>query len=320
MNTTIKLDETQYSKLEYAESGTSFRLRLGQHRLSEFVAWVFMVMPAIAPLPNLFNLTYAISHNLGNTWGSLVTAFLICLTIELMLIGVSEQLNGVIDKWLRAHEGDKHLYYVPAAITGTGSLLIVAIMLGLVYHYEVRSTGNYTALTLPFISVLSVAFMGVRSYMVVVENVKRDERGAELNAEHELNATLNAELNMLREHMTKQGGELVQYTEELQKLKIERDGLKSELLVEHERSHMFEHQLNTQPARRSTRGNPQTAERRNALFIMLSNEYDGASPSEINKSELAERLDTSHTTISRDLKALESSGRLSLNGSVKVIE
>jgi len=318
MNSRTELTDEQQAAMSSIESATGFRLRRGHHRLSEFVEWVFIWMPIIAPLPNLFSLMFAISNHMGGELHHYLLSFFICAAIELMLIGVSEQLNGVIDKWLRADDADKKLYYFPLVASSTGALFIVAIMLGLVYFYEVKGTENYTLMALPFISVLSVMFMGIRSYLRVVENVRSDADERTLNVERTLNAELNAELNELREHVERTAAELVQYTEELQKITVERNELKAELRVEHERSMMFEQQLNAVPERRPTRGNPQTKERRNDLFVILSDEYNGLPSSEINKSELASRFGTSHTTISRDLKALEKSGAISLNGVVKV--
>ena len=371
-----KFTDKQIKQIDEYEANSTFRLQMGQNKLKEFVGWVFTLMPAIAPLPNMVKLTGAICVALGNTWGAFWTAFLICVAIELMLFGVSEQLNGVIDKWLRANGKDKGLYQVPLWITGIGATFIVIIMLSLVYTYEVNiENGKWTSMALPMISVLSVGFMGVRSYLNIVESAKEDEahyndellltqkqveelteQSTEqtntitvlkeeietLNAEHKrLNGTLNIvehERNNLGVELSELRGELVQYTEKLrnndiehERLNVEHERLNSELSVERERVRTLEHQLNTpvehlvhtrsfNGVQHMSNGSSTTDERRGELLNILSNEYANTNVSDLNKTTLGQRLNTSHTTITRDLKFLEKKGMIHLNGVVEVIE
>lgn len=328
MNTRVKLTDEQQADMDKIVSVSSFRQRKGRHRLSEFVGWVFMGMPFIAPLPNMFSLLFAIGMSMGGHWYTYIIALFICASIELMLVGVSEQLNGVIDEYLRAKPELRKMYYGPLALASLGALLIVAIMLGLVYHYEVRETDNYTAMALPFISILSVMFMGVRSYMDVVSSVGEDADERMLNAERTLNAQLNtklnAQLNELTERMAEQGAELVQYTEKYEnllvehnQLKAEHSDLKTELAVKNERANMLEDTVQ-RTVQNPFNGRSSAVQRRDDLLEILSCEYDGVPLVNVNKSALAGTLGTSHTTISRDLKALEKSGAISLNGTVKV--
>jgi len=63
---------------------------------------------------------------------------------------------------------------------------------------------------------------------------------------------------------------------------------------------------------------PNKTESRRQTLLRLLEEIDGQSIEALNKSALAKRLDVSRPTLNTDLAALESVGKLTLNGHVKI--
>lgn len=59
--------------------------------------------------------------------------------------------------------------------------------------------------------------------------------------------------------------------------------------------------------------------RQQEVLKILAEEYNGKPASELNKTEIGTRLDTTRQTIGRDIDDLIESGRLSINGVVKVV-
>ena len=279
-------------------------LRHSRGWISSIVEFILLALPIIAPIPNLLNLIVALDPVLG--WNASILA---AIAFELLLFGSAEIVLFLQDKEMR-HGG----YDLALKIAIGCGVALIAILLALIATYEVPLHG-FTVLTLPFVSVISIAFLSLKRYVDIRDTIAKD-RAIYDDALVIANATvadLQAQMEELRQN---HGREVARLKRELSKITGQLENVRANSASSNadSRGGFGSHNLPQANEQRSSN----VDERRSALLNLLSTQFLGTPTAELNKSELGAALGASARTVGRDLQALEESGKLSLNGVVSL--
>ena len=187
------------------------------------------------------------------------------------------------------------LEILPIVTTGLGLPLII----------------TKVTVSLVLLPILYIVMLGVRVSLVEKSYRRNMDAREQRNTEQDERQQLNATIEQLEQNVQSLSEQLNDRDEQIERL----NNAQNVQTVEHtENVQSFEDVRATGNEQKRSK----VGERREHLLNILLNEYNGTDADELNKSELAERLNTSHTTIGRDLSALESDGRINVNGVVTV--
>lgn len=128
-------------------------LRHARAWVGTLVDYVLLALPAVAPIPNLLNLRIALAPVLG-----IGASTIAAIAFELLLFGSAEIILYLQDKQMRSGG-----YVWPLRIGVACGVAFLAVLWALIFAYEVPQHG-YAVLTLPLVSVISIAFLSLKRW------------------------------------------------------------------------------------------------------------------------------------------------------------
>lgn len=216
----IKLDDILNERLSKEKAIQDFWLKRSRQWVSTLVDFVLTALPLVAPVPNLINLAIALESVMG-----FYAAILAAVAFELLLFGSAEIILYLQDKQLR--NGG---YELPLKIAVVCGVLLIAILLVLIAWYEVPSYG-LAVLTLPFVSVISIAFLSLKKYVDIRDTIGRD------NAQYEDSLLIAQNQNEQLEQLVSE------LREQLEQLAAQNEQLLSEQREQHRLATVASEQL-----------------------------------------------------------------------------
>lgn len=166
-------------------------LRHAQGWVSTVIDYVLLIIPLVAPIPNLINLKIALTPVMG-WWASLIAAF----AFELLLFGSAEIILYLQGRQMR-YGGYKMALNIAV---GCGAAFIT-ILLTLIFTYEVPEHG-WAVTTLPFVSVIAIAFLSLKKWADIKDSIDREKESQENHVDERVLAIEN-ELSIEREKTSK---------------------------------------------------------------------------------------------------------------------
>lgn len=276
-------------------------------------------LPVVAPFPNAIGMYQAAQTGLHF---SSVQAFMFAAAIEISIFALAEIAVALWDEW---QKGDG-AYEKPFKLMALTTVFVAVLIIVLVATLEVAgASGHWILAVLPLISVASAIGLCMKRY-----HKRRSESKARTAQDviNELAASavvLNdtvADLRQQNEELTTTlAEERNEHAAQVIALKTTLEALRNiqPMPVARQETTIFDANNDDDVVSRMVDGKRKKAyERQVKLLSILSDEFNGAEVSVLNKTELGQRLGTTRQTIDGDLKALSTSGKITLNGHVTV--
>lgn len=276
-------------------------------------------LPVVAPFPNAIGMYQAAQTGLHF---SSVQAFMFAAAIEISIFALAEIAVALWDEW---QKGDG-AYEKPFKLMALTTVFVAVLIIVLVATLEVAgASGHWILAVLPLISVASAIGLCMKRYHKRrSESKDRTAQGtiAELSASVNLlnntiaglrkqNDDLTLSMTHERNEHAAQVAALTATVDALRNAQITHVARQETTIVDANNGDDFASKMIDAKRKKAY-------ERQVKLLSILSDEFNGAEVSVLNKTELGQRLGTTRQTIDGDLKALSTSGKITLNGHVTV--
>lgn len=261
--------------------------------VSNVEAILIMCTPLLSPLPSMFAAIRALER------GGWYYAGLIGVIIETMGLAAGAFV-GMVESHNNRHPDNQINPWWGRALFSFYFVVVEALILS--------SDPNLVSALLPGLTLVGSIIVGFRNLMRRADERRSEDDERKRESEKEQSARKSAEFELELEIKRREAEQrlAVQQAEAKQRLELERMKVEAKLVA----------QPIAQPPPPVAQQPVTVAQRRATLLGMLRNIED---PAAINKAELGRELGVSRPQVDKDIKALVSDGRLSINGVVKVL-
>ena len=267
-------------------------LRHARGWVSSVVDFILLGLPLVAPIPNLINLAIALTPVMG--W---VASIIAAVAFELLLFGSAEIILYLQDKQMR--DGGYELALKIAI--GCGAVF-VAILLTLIAAYEVPEYG-LAVLTLPFVSVISIAFLSLKRWADIRDSVAKDQA-------HYDDALIiaRAKLDELTKKLEIERSKLDAATVQIKRLKASKPVSTTPV-------------ANDLSVQLDAEKHQSTGQNRTSKTVAIERMLDAYRQNpNATLADVGNLIGRSKSTVGNYLKELETANRVYVNGSVQVLE
>ena len=342
----IHLQETLRGRVEHAEAWFNFGLSMASMVgvvIIPLIPASLTFMSVASEFPHLLHIPQGMAYFVGAIT-AIGLEFLALLTIRTALRMLKYNQEAQAFNKLPDLRSDEHLPTAPAGQGVTASAVYTVIVLSLVVLLKIYPAAVLWAL----IPMSLMALVAEWAFLLSVDQSERElrRRQAEVTrgrideitqlnatvkelqqhiADHEIDA---AALHERVEHGQRVNADLtVQFNAERQQLNTEivrlnaqLDAMKSANITPVPSKTPIDNALPVDFADKMTQGKRnKSAQRQHELLQILLTEFNGQPADALNKTEIAQRLNTTRQTVGRDIEELIEAQRLSVNGHIQVM-